>query len=280
MRKVLVNAQVTAMISTLESLCFVIHVAGVAIIGEKTTTTIFLIMVFYMVLFLLLLPYSFLMNTSHNKNRIVEHGWKNVIRNLTVNNSIYRSGKLRCCSAKTKNDVPETERNKSIAEEDHTVSKVEKDTSSKYEDERIEENDTRTIDFNPDLNESRSTLYETAFFNLGGMLSESSKLSPIDRNVNELGLSDLKNKNRIYTITTEEERDIETIYLDSSFRESCSTAFPEMIYKNASFDQDDRISPSSTPSSIKRNVNDHESSHLYHDNRNTTMTTKVEIHTT
>ena len=30
----------------------------------------------------MVLPYSFLMNTSHNKNRIVEHGWKNVLNDI------------------------------------------------------------------------------------------------------------------------------------------------------------------------------------------------------
>ena len=37
------------------------------------------IMVF---LYMVILPYAFLMNTSHNKNRIVEHGWKNVLNNI------------------------------------------------------------------------------------------------------------------------------------------------------------------------------------------------------
>ena len=39
---------------------------------------------------MLLLPYAFLMNTSHNKNRIVEYGWKNVFGNLIMklNNSV------------------------------------------------------------------------------------------------------------------------------------------------------------------------------------------------
>ena len=98
MRKVLVNAQVTAMISSIESLFVIVHIAGVAIAGKKTAVTILMVMLFYMVLFLIILPYSFLMNTSHNKNRIIEHGWKNVIQNLTVNNSIFRSVNVYCTS--------------------------------------------------------------------------------------------------------------------------------------------------------------------------------------
>ena len=33
-------------------------------------------------LYMVVVPYSFLMNTSHNKNRIVEHGWKTVFNNI------------------------------------------------------------------------------------------------------------------------------------------------------------------------------------------------------
>ena len=34
-----------------------------------------------MITYLILLPCAFLMNTSHNKCRVIEHGWKNVFRN-------------------------------------------------------------------------------------------------------------------------------------------------------------------------------------------------------
>ena len=34
-----------------------------------------------MITYLILLPCAFLMNTSHNKRRVVEHGWRNVLRN-------------------------------------------------------------------------------------------------------------------------------------------------------------------------------------------------------
>ena len=36
-----------------------------------------------MILYAVLIPRTFLMNTSHNKNRIVDKGWKNIIKNLT-----------------------------------------------------------------------------------------------------------------------------------------------------------------------------------------------------
>ena len=35
-----------------------------------------------MSLYMILLPYAFLMNTSHNKKRIVKYGWSNVFKNL------------------------------------------------------------------------------------------------------------------------------------------------------------------------------------------------------
>ena len=34
-----------------------------------------------MITYLILLPCAFLMNTSHNKRRVIEHGWENVLRN-------------------------------------------------------------------------------------------------------------------------------------------------------------------------------------------------------
>ena len=38
-------------------------------------------MISIMITYLILLPCAFLMNTSHNKRRVIEHGWKNVLRN-------------------------------------------------------------------------------------------------------------------------------------------------------------------------------------------------------
>jgi hypothetical protein len=78
LRKILVNAQITAMVSIL----------------EMTSTILYCIIVLFNVrssygallqllgLYLIIVPYSLLMNTSHNKNRVIEHGWKNVFKNL------------------------------------------------------------------------------------------------------------------------------------------------------------------------------------------------------
>ena len=45
----------------------------------KTTT--FPVIISIMITYLILLPSAFLMNTSHNKLRVIEHGWRNVLRN-------------------------------------------------------------------------------------------------------------------------------------------------------------------------------------------------------
>ena len=43
-----------------------------------------------------IMPYAFLMNTSHNKERILEHGWKNVLRNM-----------IKCGSSRSSVDIIE-----------------------------------------------------------------------------------------------------------------------------------------------------------------------------
>ena len=63
---------------------------GYVIIISFTIKTSFATLVHFMFLYMVLLPYAFLMNTSHNKNRIVEYGWRNVFSNLImkINNSV------------------------------------------------------------------------------------------------------------------------------------------------------------------------------------------------
>ena len=76
MRKVTVNAQVTAIISISEVVgCFFILVIT-TITGTKTVA-----MFLFRLLEFVVLPYAFLMNTRENKFRIVEEGWSNVCRN-------------------------------------------------------------------------------------------------------------------------------------------------------------------------------------------------------
>ena len=80
MRKLLVNAQIKAMISLVELLSNVGYILLVAF----TTKTSYITLIQIMMLYMIVLPYAFLMNTSHNKNRIIEHGWKNIVRNIFV----------------------------------------------------------------------------------------------------------------------------------------------------------------------------------------------------
>ena len=78
-KKIKVNSQITAMISFLE---FSISLFYIIILGVALKKTTFGTLITAMLLYLIVLPYSFLMNTSNNKNRIVEVGWKTVFKNI------------------------------------------------------------------------------------------------------------------------------------------------------------------------------------------------------
>ena len=78
MRKILVNAQITATISIIESISNITYVILVAITVRTNYGTLINLLVLYMIV----LPYSFLMNTSHNKERIIEQGWMNIFTNI------------------------------------------------------------------------------------------------------------------------------------------------------------------------------------------------------
>ena len=75
-RKVQVNAQVTFAIYILETVALAsVVILWFAIRKNELSATLSFVS-FYVVL-----PYTFLMNTSHNKNLITEHGFLNTIRN-------------------------------------------------------------------------------------------------------------------------------------------------------------------------------------------------------
>ena len=109
MRRVLVNAQVTAMISFIEFVFFFGHVVGVSLAGGTSPEVVIIVLVMYLVLYGVIAPYSFLMNTSHNKNRIVEHGWINIVKNMTTNNSISNSDNLLGFCKLRKNNIASDE---------------------------------------------------------------------------------------------------------------------------------------------------------------------------
>ena len=80
MKKIRVNAQVKAMVSLIES---VFNVTYVFIVLFTVSTSYGTLMISAM-LYLIILPYVSLMNTSYNKELIIEDGWKTVFQNVTL----------------------------------------------------------------------------------------------------------------------------------------------------------------------------------------------------
>ena len=82
-----VNAQVTAVMSILETvgnlINWILWAVWDRIFGQEHVG--FALMIQAMLLNFLILPYLFLMNTRFNKNRVVEEGWKNVLKNVRGN---------------------------------------------------------------------------------------------------------------------------------------------------------------------------------------------------
>ena len=85
-KNVRVNAQVRAMLSLLEVSATV--AGGIFVLYKKGRSLLTLIL--GIIVYDILLPHAFLMNTSENKSRIVEFGWKNVLKNILgiSNNSV------------------------------------------------------------------------------------------------------------------------------------------------------------------------------------------------
>ena len=77
MKRIKVNAQVTFMISVLEMIGYILMITVVVIFKSTALPVIINIEIMYMII----LPRAYLMNTSYNKGRIIEHGWKNVFKN-------------------------------------------------------------------------------------------------------------------------------------------------------------------------------------------------------
>mgnify|MGYP001478494899 CR=1 FL=1 len=87
MKKLFVNAQVTATISLIEMGTNVLHTT----LLKYHRGTNFYNLLQSMIVYDIVLPYAFLMNTSHNKSRVVSLGWNNVISNiLGVNNTLQK----------------------------------------------------------------------------------------------------------------------------------------------------------------------------------------------
>ena len=132
-KRIHINAQVTAMITFLEmagNVSFVIILA----VTQKTS---FMSLCHVMLVYHIILPYAFLMNTSHNKDRIIENGWKNVIKNIfgcvfefvevfkSPNLNIFRDTTVR--EMKSEDNIPKEDTKDN---EIFTVTKTYKDSKS------------------------------------------------------------------------------------------------------------------------------------------------------
>ena len=110
-----VNAQVTAVISMLEFCGGCLFVVG-RVFRLPISFGSFAGIILTMMLYFVVLPYAFLMNTRYNKRRIIEEGWMNVLKNMIfsykcnvvapANNSIVAlKGGEKLNNAPTKSDV-------------------------------------------------------------------------------------------------------------------------------------------------------------------------------
>ena len=77
-RKLIVNAQIAATISIIESTTMISYTIAVAI----TVRTSYGTLIYLLLLYMIILPYSLLKNTSDNKERIIEQGWMNIFKNI------------------------------------------------------------------------------------------------------------------------------------------------------------------------------------------------------
>ena len=114
-KNIRVNAQVTAVISMLEFCGGCLFVVG-RVLRLPISFGSFAGIILTMMLYFVLLPYAFLMNTRYNKRRIIEEGWMNVLKNMIfsykcnvvapANNSIVAlKGGEKLNNAPTKSDV-------------------------------------------------------------------------------------------------------------------------------------------------------------------------------
>ena len=77
-RKVKINAQITFVIYVLECIANTsIYILWGFVYGTSNHVTLGLAILWFHII----LPYTFLMNTSHNKNRVMNDGWWNTIKN-------------------------------------------------------------------------------------------------------------------------------------------------------------------------------------------------------
>lgn len=98
LKQLQVSAHITAMTCLLEhvgNVTVIIHTIHFTTNASWKLSTLINEMLFYCIL----VPHAFLMNTSDNKYRILEHGWRNVIKNL-----LGARNKMMVISAEEKSD--------------------------------------------------------------------------------------------------------------------------------------------------------------------------------
>ena len=105
-----VNAQVTAVTTMMEFSGNWVNSVIFLVVGDHGK---YISSALYMFLYFVVLSYAFVMNTRYNKNRIIEYGWLNVLKNISgctkqievagENNNVGKS-KANKSTPKPKND--------------------------------------------------------------------------------------------------------------------------------------------------------------------------------
>ena len=95
------------MISLLEAIANI----ATAIIIFFTIRSTFFTMLLPMIVYLIILPIAFLMNTSDNKHRIVEVGWKYIFLNVTGNKYFFSRFCYEASDQSTSKNVSMSENN-------------------------------------------------------------------------------------------------------------------------------------------------------------------------
>ena len=84
LKRVAVNAQVTAFLSVSEVTGFIIIIIITIVTSSKITAKVLFPLLEY-----ILLPAAFLMNTDENKLQLIEHGWLNLFFNVLNSFNIF-----------------------------------------------------------------------------------------------------------------------------------------------------------------------------------------------
>ena len=84
LKRVAVNAQVTAFLSVSEVTGFIIIIIITIVTSSKITAKVLFPLLEY-----ILLPAAFLMNTDENKLQLIEHGWLNLLFNILNSFNIF-----------------------------------------------------------------------------------------------------------------------------------------------------------------------------------------------